>query len=211
MGRKERRIREQQELKQSILDAAREIALAEGWCNVTMRKIAERIEYSHPAIYDYFKNKEVLFLELVHEGFRLLQVELQASQAQVHDPVETLRLIGRGYLTFAWRYPELYRVMYGLDGVTFTPPTHDEGQQIDDVVTEAIKKVLETHGWSTNHLAERVNILWSTAHGLVTLSLAGQLRGGQSRAQELLDQAIQDALLAWEHDSETLLPGSSSN
>lgn len=63
MGRKERRLREQQELKQSILDAAREIALAEGWRNVTMRKIAERIEYSHPAIYDYFENKDVLFLD----------------------------------------------------------------------------------------------------------------------------------------------------
>jgi AcrR family transcriptional regulator len=72
MSRKERRLRDQQELKQSILEAARAIALAEGWSNVTMRKIAERIEYSHAAIYDYFENKDVLLLELVHEGFRLL-------------------------------------------------------------------------------------------------------------------------------------------
>ena len=56
MGRKERRLRDQQELKQSMLEAARAIALAEGWSNVTMRKIADRIEYSHAAIYDYFEN-----------------------------------------------------------------------------------------------------------------------------------------------------------
>src|ERR1700730_1140520 len=97
MGRKERRLRDQQELKQSMMEAARAIALAEGWSNVTMRKIADRIEYSHAAIYDYFENKDVLLLELVHEGFRLLEAELQAARAQAHDPVEAMRLIGRSY------------------------------------------------------------------------------------------------------------------
>lgn len=211
MGRKERRQREQQELKQSILDAAREIALAEGWRNVTMRKIADRIEYSHPAIYDYFENKDVLLLELVHEGFRLLEAELKAARAQAHDPVEVLRLVGRGYLTFAWRYPELYRVMYGLDGVTFSiSEPEKEGLQIEDVATEAVKEVHEAHGWSTKHLAEKVNILWSTAHGLVTLTIADRLSGGQEQAMQLLDQALAGMLLAWEHGPDLPFPESSS-
>ena len=50
-----------------------------------------------------------------------------------------MRLIGRGYLTFAWRYPELYRVMYGLDGVTFSVSEPEkEGLQIEDVVLAAV-------------------------------------------------------------------------
>jgi len=211
MGRKERRLREQQELKQSILDAAREIALAEGWRNVTMRKIADRIEYSHPAIYDYFENKDVLLLELVHEGFRLLETELQVARAQAHDPEEAMRLIGRGYLTFAWRYPELYRVMYGLDGVTFSiSEPEKEGLQIEDVVTETVKEVLESHSWPTNHLAEKVNILWSTAHGLVTLTMADRMRGGQAQAVQLFERALADMLLAWEHGSDSPIPESST-
>lgn len=212
MGRKERRVRERQELKQSILDAAREIALAEGWSNVTMRKIADKIEYSHPAIYDYFENKEVLLLALVREGFRLLQIELETARAKVADPVEALRLIGQGYLTFAWRYPELYRVMYGLDGVTFSTPESEEGgQQIDDVVALAVKRVHESNGWSTTHLAERVNILWSTAHGLVTLTMAERIEGGLQQAMQLLDYAIQEALMAWKHDPENLSKDSASD
>jgi len=211
MGRKERRLREQQEIKQSILDAAREIAQAEGWRNVTMRKIAERIEYSHAAIYDYFENKDVLLLELVHEGFRLMQVEIEVALAEAHDPVETLRLIGRGYLTFAWHYPELYRVMYGLDGVTFTSSRpEEEGEQVENVVAAAIKSVLESRNWSINHLAERVNILWSAAHGLVTLTMADRIRGGQTEAMQLLDRAFQESLLAWEHDPENQVPEASS-
>jgi AcrR family transcriptional regulator len=201
MGRKERRLREQQELKHSILDAAREIALAEGWRNVTMRKIADRIEYSHPAIYDYFENKDVLLLELVHEGFRLLEAALHAAREQAHDPVEALRRVSHGYLAFAWRSPELYRLMYGLDGVTFSiSEPEKEGLQIDKVVAETVKEVFESHHWSTDDLPDQVYLLWSTAHGLVALTMANRI-GGQAQAMHLLDRAVADMLLAREHDS----------
>ncbi len=208
MGRKERRLRDQQELKQSMLEAARTIALAEGWSNVTMRKIADRIEYSHAAIYDYFENKDVLLLELVHEGFRLLEADLKRARAHAHDPEEALRLIAHGYLGFAWRYPELYRLMYGLDGVTFSiSEPEKEGLQIEDVATLTVKDVLDSHGWSTEHLADQVNILWGTAHGLVTLTLTNRIRGGQAQATLLIERAIQDMLLAWEREAR---PASSS-
>ena len=211
MGRKERRLRDQQELKQSMLEAARAIALAEGWSNVTMRKIAERIEYSHAAIYDYFENKEVLLLELVHEGFRLLEADLKRARAQAHDPEEAMRLIAHGYLGFAWRYPELYRLMYGLDGVTFSiSEPEKEGLQIEDVVALAVKEVLDSHGWSTEHLADQVNILWGTAHGLVTLTLADRIRGGQAQATQLFERAFQDMLLAWARKAGTTRPASPS-
>ncbi len=90
MGRKERRFREQEELRESVLHAAREIALSEGWRNVTMRKIAERIEYSHPALYEYFANKDVLLLEVLREGFRLLLTDLQSTRASTNEPHEAL-------------------------------------------------------------------------------------------------------------------------
>ncbi|EFH90069.1 TetR/AcrR family transcriptional regulator [Ktedonobacter racemifer] len=202
MGRKERRLRDRQELKLSMLEAARAIALAEGWSNVTMRKIADRIEYSHAAIYAYFENKDILLLELVHEGFRLLEADLKRARAQAHDPEEAMRLLTHGYLEFAWRYPELYRLMYGLDGVTFSiSEPEKEGLQIEDVAILTVKDVLDFHGWSTEHLADQVYILWGTVHGLVTLTLADRIRGGQ--AAQLIEQAIQGMLLAWKHETDT--------
>ena len=207
MGRKERRLRNQQEIKQSILEAARAIALAEGWSNVTMRKIADRIEYSHAAIYDYFENKDVLLLELVHEGFRLLEADLKRARALAHDPEEAVQFIAHGYLSFAWRYPELYRLMYGLDGVTFSiSEPEKEGLQIEDVVALTVKEVLDSHGWSTEHLADQINILWGIAHGLVTLTLADRIRGGQAQATHLFERAFQDMLLAWEQEAATARP-----
>ena len=204
MRRNEQRQRVQQELKQRILDAAREIALTQGWSNVTMRKIADRVEYSHAAIYDYFTNKDVLLLELVHEGFRLLEADLKLARAHAHDPEEAMRLIAHGYLGFAWRYPELYRLMYGLDGVAFsTSEPEKEGLHIEDVVALTVKEVLDSHDWSTEHLADQVTILWGTAHGLVTLALADRIRGGQAQATHLFDRAFQDMLLAWEQEAGT--------
>ena len=86
MGTKERRDRERQELRQSILAASRQIAAREGWQAVSMRKVAEQIEYSPPTIYEHFASKEALLLELMREGFRLLMERVQAGNRTAASP-----------------------------------------------------------------------------------------------------------------------------
>ena len=72
MGIKERQERDREAVRRAILDAARELFVAEGYQNVSIRKIAERIEYSPAAIYSYFPSKDDIFFALAEEGFRLL-------------------------------------------------------------------------------------------------------------------------------------------
>jgi AcrR family transcriptional regulator len=72
MGIKERQERDREAVRRSILDAARELFVSEGFQNVSIRKIAERIEYSPAAIYGYFPSKDDIFFSLAEEGFRLL-------------------------------------------------------------------------------------------------------------------------------------------
>src|ERR687890_1276210 len=72
MGIKERQERDREAVRRSILDAARELFVAEGFQNVSIRKIAERIEYSPAAIYGYFPSKDDIFFALADEGFQLL-------------------------------------------------------------------------------------------------------------------------------------------
>src|SRR6266446_10282149 len=72
MGIKERHERDREAVRRSILDAARELFDIEGYQNVSIRKIAERIEYSPAAIYGYFPSKDDIFFALAEEGFRLL-------------------------------------------------------------------------------------------------------------------------------------------
>jgi AcrR family transcriptional regulator len=72
MGIKERQERDREAVRRSILDAARELFVAEGFQNVSIRKVAERIEYSPAAIYGYFPSKDDIFFALAEEGLRLL-------------------------------------------------------------------------------------------------------------------------------------------
>ena len=72
MGIKQRQERDRESVRRSILDAARELFVNEGYHNVSIRKIAERIEYSPAAIYSYFPSKDDIFFALAEEGFRLL-------------------------------------------------------------------------------------------------------------------------------------------
>ncbi len=119
MGTKERRDRERQELRQAILMASRDIAAREGWQSVSIRKVAERIEYSPPTIYEHFTSKEALLRELMREGFRLLMERVRAGNSTAASPEARIMAIALAYWDFAWDYPELYQVMHGLGGVPF--------------------------------------------------------------------------------------------
>src|SRR6516225_5821051 len=100
LGTIERRERERQELRTRILDAARELFAEQGYDAVTMRGIAERIEYSPTAIYFHFKDKEALLRELCDTDFATLALKFR-NIASIADPIERLRQIGRVYTTFA--------------------------------------------------------------------------------------------------------------
>ncbi|HET8796845.1 MAG TPA: TetR/AcrR family transcriptional regulator, partial [Thermoanaerobaculia bacterium] len=111
MGPRERREREREEIRTRILDAARELFAHEGVDAVTMRRIAERIEYSPTAIYFHFRDKETLLNELCDSDFRAFAhgfVEI----AKIADPVERLRAAGKSYVEFGLSNPSHYRLMF---------------------------------------------------------------------------------------------------
>ena len=115
MGPRDRRDRERAELRERILNAARELFAEFGYEGVSMRKIAERIEYSPTAIYLHFADKETLFRELCTQDFLLLSTEF-AALARVADPMQRLFGIGEAYVRFGVTHPFHYRLMF------MTPP-----------------------------------------------------------------------------------------
>jgi hypothetical protein len=71
----------------------------------------------------------------------------------------------------------------------------DEERQIGTPVSAAIERVLEQHGKPTDDIEQRVTLLWSTIHGLVTLTMAGRFE--QAYGATLFEQMIRDSLAAW--------------
>src|SRR5215217_9079492 len=104
MGTRERREREREELRTKILDAARELFAREGYEAVSMRKIADAIEYSPTAIYVHFADKDALLEELCSHDFGAL-AEAFAQEAQIKDPIERIKALGRRFMQFGLKYP----------------------------------------------------------------------------------------------------------
>src|SRR3979409_1667810 len=113
MGIKERQHRDREAVGRAILDAARELFVAEGFQNVSIRKIAERIEYSPAAIYGYFPSKDDIFFALAEEGFRLLLqiIPKEDDPRRATEPVARIRHIFWHFYEFSREHPEYFALM----------------------------------------------------------------------------------------------------
>ena len=118
MSHIERRQKEKEEIKQSILDAARKIAAEEGWNALTIRKIADEIEYTPPIVYEYFENKEDLIRELIDAGFVKLGKEISVARQSETDPHKLLMKLSLIHWDFAFNNVELYQIMFSLERPT---------------------------------------------------------------------------------------------
>jgi AcrR family transcriptional regulator len=115
MGIKERQERDREAVRRSILDAARDLFVSEGFHNVSIRKIAERIEYSPAAIYGYFPSKDDIFFALAEEGFRLLgDPHSVRDDPQFKDasPLERIRAVFWRLYEFSRDQPQYFALMF---------------------------------------------------------------------------------------------------
>ena len=194
MGIKQRREREREATQQAILQAALDIASENGWEAVTIRRIAERIEYSPSAIYKYFEDKEAILLTLLRQGFQQQLAALTFISAQEMHPRERLLRIATAYWDFAWNHPTLYQLMFDLKGKLHEIQDAKAAFLLVRAAIEAWNQVCEI---KMVNLDADVDILWAMMHGLVALTMAQHIDGGSRRARELLVQAVNDLLLAW--------------
>jgi AcrR family transcriptional regulator len=187
-----RRERERMLMRARLLSAAREIAADEGWQAVTIRKIADRLEYASPVLYQYFPGKEALLLALMAEGFATVTGQLrEAVERCADDPERLLVSIAIAYWDFAFAAPELYQAMNGLDGVPFgTAEAPAEARQGFLVVRGALESLGERRGRVLKDPEGAVDTLWAYLHGFVSLTMAGRIAGGKDNGRALMLRAL---------------------
>src|SRR5688500_12394935 len=112
MGIAERRLRQREEIRSNILSTAWQMVKEEGWQSLSIRKIADAIEYSVPVIYDHFENKKAILLEFGKQGFQLLTKKLTSAKEKHEKPEDQLKAIADAYWNFAFRNKEFYQLMF---------------------------------------------------------------------------------------------------
>jgi AcrR family transcriptional regulator len=169
-----RKERQKEELRGKILLAAKELFMAKGFEDTSIRNIAERIEYSPTTIYLYFKDKDEIFLALHNEGFTLLNQYFKPL-AHVADPFERLKAIGKAYIAFAQENGEFYDLMFiirsPMNSLDKDHCNWEEGNRafgfLMNTITECIGKGYFS-GMNPEILAFTV---WSIVHGIASLEI----------------------------------------
>ena len=172
MGVKERREREKSETREKILDAARALFASEGYEGVSMRRVAEKIEYSPTAIYVHFADKEELFRELCHQDYARLAEVFQSSVIST-DPIERLKQIGAIYIDFGLRYPNHYKFMFMT-----THPQHEPDEVDREMMGDPEKDAYAYLNWAVQQAIDAVSAGRTTitiAHRLSTIRDADEI------------------------------------
>ncbi|KIO76179.1 TetR family transcriptional regulator [Pedobacter lusitanus] len=190
MGSKERIQRVKEETRANILDAALEIVKEDGWQALSMRKIADKIEYTAPIIYEYFANKEGILLELTRKGNLLLLVYLKAAKAKHHTPEKQLAAMWTAYWDFAFEHTHLYQVMFGVDMICCEQQqTLPEVEASRKLICDSIIEIMKVDGLCQDRVCRKYYTFWSVIHGLISINL---VRRGTD--DEMNQQILKDAI-----------------
>ncbi len=169
----ERKQRQKESLRQKILDAAREILLANGYAHLSMRRIAEQIEYSPTTIYHYFINKEDILHHLCVEALERQFVSISAAGSSEQSTFLRLRTSIRAYVDFGLSEPDRYKIIYMADISQYVSMTSilEEGSaanKLCKLMRNLVKDVL-FESESTLDPETVFQTIWAHIHGIVAL------------------------------------------
>lgn len=208
MGVAERREREREQLRDQIVIAARDLLIEQGLSGLSMRSIAERIEYSPATIYLYFRDKNELVREVVATGFELME-EVAADELKqlpaAADPAEQYAALGRAYARFALENPAYFRVMFELPATPELCDSEESGRpDAADVGFErtvgVVRRAMEQGRIRDRDPRRQALIGWGLIHGLTTLYLSGHLGAEVSSPEEfrtLVEEAMESIHEGW--------------
>jgi AcrR family transcriptional regulator len=199
LGVQERKLRQKKFLRQEILDAASELFVKEGYENVSMRRIADKIEYSPTTIYLYFKDKAELLEQVCQETFSRLSQRLARILEQPGDPVERLRRGLIAYVHFGLENPHHYRASFmmpspeGFDESKYIQPD-SPGIRAFDFLRRSVFDCIAA-GKLRSKDAELISqTLWCGTHGVTSLLITHPVFPWVGK-QEVIESVV-DTLIA---------------
>jgi len=190
MASKDRILRLKEETRTNILEAALHIGKTDGWQALSMRKIADIIEYTAPIIYEYFANKEAILLELTKKGYRILAKDMQAAKDAHRLPEKQLEAMWLTYWNFAFAEKELYQLMFGIEvNCCVFENQIEEVEAPANMIFEVIRELMGDKEAPEDLVCKRYYTFWSIVHGLISINLVRQ-----SVPDGINEQVLKDAI-----------------
>jgi AcrR family transcriptional regulator len=171
MGSKQRRARQKEGLREEILDAARTLFVKEGYGSVSIRKIADKIEYAPGTIYLYFRDKAEILDTICEETFAKLLRKLQAIEHDTAAPLDKLRRGMRTYIQFGLENPNHYVLTFNQAKVhsESKPVLETTGMKAFSCLRRDVQACIEAGELVSNDADELAQTLWAGIHGLTSV------------------------------------------
>ncbi|SRR6266496_3505879 len=170
-----RQEQEKQELRHTILTAAGQLFLEQGYEHFSLRKVAERIGYSPTTIYLYFRDKDDLLFTVVDEGFTRFGQQLAAAAASTENPWERIIALGRAYISFGLEHPVYYQLMFMQRSDFLTRQQTGDGQtRIATflVLQQAVQLAIDAGVLRPGDAKGYSDVFWALVHGMVSLAIS---------------------------------------
>jgi AcrR family transcriptional regulator len=178
MGVKERKERDRAEMRDMILQSAHQLFIDRGFEEVSIRNIAESIEYSPATIYLYFKDKNEIFYALHGEAFKKFNTYM-ATLATVPDPFDRLIAMGEKYMQFTKDHPQYYEIMFIMDAPMDCDENREEWEEGNKALA-SLENILvgcqQVGRFKDQDPKVLAFSIWSYMHGMCSLSLRKRLR-----------------------------------
>jgi AcrR family transcriptional regulator len=169
MGVQERRARQKENIREEILDAARTLFVKEGYENVSIRKIAAKIEYAPGTIYLYFQDKAEILDRICEETFARLAQKIHAINKDPASPLDGLRRGLRTYVQFGVDNPNHYIVAFVQAKQLPHGDQPNAGDRCFDNLRIAVRQCIEAGQLNCEDVEEISQALWAGVHGVTTL------------------------------------------
>ncbi|NLC02764.1 MAG: TetR/AcrR family transcriptional regulator [Tissierellia bacterium] len=143
MARKPRTEEEIEIVKQNILDKSLELINEDGYNNFTMRKLAKKLNMTATPIYQYYNNKDELYLAVLTQSFENLYEIILNAYDSGNNPMDRLKSVGREYIKFGIDNANAYNIMLVLDVPKFYDYVGTPTEHIAFLELEAALKVID--------------------------------------------------------------------
>lgn len=191
---RERRAREKQALRQTIIDAAEELFLEYGYEGFSLRHVAERIGYSPGTIYLHFADKDALLFTLCYEGFVAFGNALQTAYDSTDDVAERVRLLGETYIKFALDNQANYQLMF-MQRADFLTDKQLEGVEPPissfDILQKAVAEAIEAGLIRQGEVRLTSSVIWAAIHGACALAISMGPHFGEEHQAEIFEAVLQ--------------------
>lgn len=176
----DRKEKQKQELKKMILDASMKLFMEEGFEHVTMRKIADLIEYSPTTVYLYFKDKNEILYNLHELGFQKMG-EKNRNLGEIENPLTRLYKMGENYLEFGMENPEFYDVMFIQQAPMDVLEEMEDncewkhGEAALNTLKQTVEECMQQGFLKKGNVEAASMSIWGMVHGLVSLAIRQRL------------------------------------